>query len=304
MNHLYHISSCPEPDLLLDTLKKSERISFQPYRRHSFDNGNFLIEILDSQSKPSQVYISFFNHYSTEPLLFELGLLVNTLKREYGCPIKCFVRYLEYSRSNRVNQKNISFGAKLYINLLCGLDIDQFVVFDLHAPELLGFFSKPISQVSSLPLFINYFHTIGLRFDYIVAPDCGRVDDCYYLSTHLDAKMDFFPKIRRRHGGASEIITKDRVHLKGKTILLFDDEITSGQTLQHAIESLIYNEVNEIHIAVVYMFCKPEIFKVLERYPQVRSFTTTNLGAPLSFRDDEGKIAYHILNCSSLFEYK
>jgi len=298
MKDLYQVN-CPDSDLLFSSLNNTA-LRKRTYQRFNFDNGNFMLQIEEISKKPLQSYISFFNHQTTEGLLLELGFLANIIKREYGSHITCFIRYLEYCRSNRINEKNSSFGSKVYVNLLCSLDIDRFILFDLHATELIGFFSKPVIQTSTLPLFLDHYSRTKL--DYVVAPDCGRVDACFFLSKHLNISMDFFPKTRKCHDGNSEIHIHKRSHLKGKKILLFDDEITSGQTMINAITALIQNGVSEIHIAVIYSFCCQSVLDVIANYPQVRSFTTTNLGTPLSSFGNRPS-DYRILDCTTLYKF-
>jgi ribose-phosphate pyrophosphokinase len=300
MKDLYQVNGSGQG--IFQIIHPDKKIQRRSYQRIDFNNGNFMIRIEDAHSKPFRSYISFFNHQQIEGLLLELGFLANTIKREYGCPITCFIRYLEFCRSNRINEKNSSFGSKVYVNMLCSLDIDHFVLFDLHAPELTGFFSKPVSHVSSLPLFLNHDSIKNNRFDYVIAPDCGRADACFFLANHLGADMDFFPKTRKSHDGNSEILTHRRSHLKDKKILLFDDEITSGHTMIHAIEALIQNEVKEIHVAVIYSFCSQAVLDRIALYPQVRSLITTNLGTPRPAFGNRPE-DYQILDCTPLYQF-
>ncbi|MGH2416520.1 MAG: phosphoribosyltransferase family protein, partial [Microcystaceae cyanobacterium] len=212
-----------------------------------------------------------------------------------------FIPYLQYCRSNRLNDDMISLGAKVYATFLSSIPINKYIMFDLHAPELVGFFSKPVYQLSTISLFQRFFFQKNITFDYIVAPDCGRYDTCFKLANLLNAKVDFFTKIRTEHTGMSFISEDQKPNLCGKKILLLDDEVTSGQTLLNAIERLLNEKVEAIHIAIIYSFLKKSTLDKIIEIKAIKSFTTTNLGVPISKSDIHNlHLDYHIIDCSEL----
>lgn len=266
-----------------------------------FANGNALVRVSPNSAERQAIVVVAFAMTQAGDVLIELGLLVDALRREYDGPIQCALPYLPYSRSNRLDELHTSFGARVYIDLLDALRVDRYLVFDLHAPELLGFFRTPVRQLSALPLVSAAIARRRARIDYVVAPDCGRYDACRRLARSWGAAADFFTKWRSDHSGRSSLIEQRRPHLEGHTLLLFDDEITSGDTLVHAAAAASAAGAAEIHVAVVYSFADLAVLRRLDEIPQVRSFTTTNLGVPVP-ADEQAQLRfdYEVVDCSGL----
>ncbi|GAX45437.1 ribose-phosphate pyrophosphokinase [Tolypothrix sp. NIES-4075] len=302
MKYLYSVADTNSFTLADDLIQKTQVIQLEKYQKFVFDNNNMLLKLVNKFSKPPEKIIIIFSSVKNiGDSLIELGLLVDILRREYSCDIECFIPYLQYCRSNRLNDDMISLGAKVYISFLKSLPIKKYILFDLHAPELVGFFEQPVYQLSTLPLFHNSFTKRKISLDYVVSPDGGGYDISSKLASILNIKSDFFTKIRRDHSG--KFVTDDakKHNLRGKKILLLDDEINSGETLLVAIERLLNEDVEEIHIAIIYSFVKESILDKISKIKTIKSFTTTNLGIPICPTNVLNlNFDYHIIDCSEL----
>jgi ribose-phosphate pyrophosphokinase len=300
MIDLYTVTNVPSYGLT-KALDKGVGVRRQSYERFVFANGNMLIQLRRTDSRADRVLVVAFSKNAAGELLIELGLLIDALRRDYDAPIHCVLPYLHYSRSNRLSEPSSSFGARVYVNLLDALGADRYFLFDLHAPELLGFFRTPARQLSALPAISTALKRRAVRFDYVVAPDCGRYDDCRSLAGSHDATADFFTKWRRDHSGRSLLTEQRRTHLDGRTVLLFDDEVTTADTLVNAAGAASAAGATEIHVAVLYSFADISALKRLNEIRQIRSFTTTNLGIPIP-EQERGQLEfeYEVVDCSNL----
>ena len=207
--------------------------------------------------------------------ILELMLLADALRRHGVSSLTCVLQYVPYSRSNRLNRPGLPLGSKVVISMLENSPIDRFVVFDLHARETLGYFNKPVtwmqtSQLMSDAIPIN-------EPEVVVSPDRGRYDDCSQLSVMRSCTLDLLIKVRRDDSGDSELVAGARTDLSGRSVLLFDDEIWSGITAAHAIESLFAAGAARIDYLTVYDFTTPDVRKNMLENLGVSSFTTTNL---------------------------
>jgi ribose-phosphate pyrophosphokinase len=173
--------------------------------------------------------------------------------------------------------------------------IDRFAVFDLHAREILGYFSKPVTWIPSLKLVSDAIPSRPPEV--VVSPDRGRYDDCMQLSLMRDCTADILVKVRRDDSGSSELLAGARTELKGRSVVLFDDEIWTGETAAHAAESLFAAGATRIDYMTVYDFTTPEIRKNLIENVGVSSFITTNLAQP---GDDLFDGRYSVLDASDL----
>jgi ribose-phosphate pyrophosphokinase len=213
---------------------------------------------------------------SPSDALVELLLVADALRRAGVRRIECILQYLPYSRSNRLNRQGLPLGSKVVVSMLEQSPIDTFVVFDLHARELLGYFDKPVIWLTTLDLMSS---TIARRPpECVVSPDRGRFDDCVHLSAHRECSVDMLVKVRRDDNSASELVAGARTELDGRSVILFDDEIWSGVTAVHAAESLFEAGAKRIDYMTVYDFTSPGVRTKLLDDVGVSSYTTTNLG--------------------------
>jgi ribose-phosphate pyrophosphokinase len=286
-----------EPNLLADRLATLgwRRAT---YTRHRFMNGNLQVDLHDPGALAGDhiaILFGTFDDIGNE--VIELGLVADALCRVGVARTTTVLRYMQYSRGNRVVARGSSLGAKVYIKLLEALAIDDFLVFDLHAPELNAVFSKPVVQMSALPSIVLHLQESGVEVDYVVGPDRGRYDECMVLAGLLDADVDLFFKRRHDHSGASVVADYRKPHLRNKRVLLYDDEIGSGSSAAQVAARLAAEGVAEIHVAVLYSLCTQAALDRLAKIAEVRTFTTTNIAPPVD--DPVVPFDHAVVDCAS-----
>jgi ribose-phosphate pyrophosphokinase len=300
MLDLYSVADV-SPHPLASGLAGAPGVRAREHEAFVFANGNRMVRLAPEPPEPGAVLVLALARHSPGEVLLELGLLVDALRREHDAPIRCALPYLPYSRSNRLSEPHVSLGARVYARMLDSLAVDRLLLFDLHAPEVAGFFSTPVRQASAVPLVADDLARRGVRVDWVVAPDCGRADACRALAAGLGARADFFVKARADHGGGSSIPAPLRPHLAGGAVLLFDDEVTTGDTLVNAARAAAACGAAEIHAAVIHSLCGAAVLRRLGEVPAVRSFVTTNLALPLDEAERAGlPFEYRVLDCSAL----
>jgi ribose-phosphate pyrophosphokinase len=257
------------------------------YQQSTFGNENIFVDFdLDSLATTSQrVLIVAEGRGPTDGGLLELGLVADALKRYRPLHITCLLRYLPYSRSNRMTGTGTALGAKVYIDLLCSLPIDSFLTFDLHAAELLGFFTKPIHSLSALPLMSQTLQSIGRTYDLVVGTDRGRQDECFSLCDALEADLDFFTKRRTGHSGYTRTLERDLSFARGKRVLLFDDEIDSGRTAATAVDLLHDGGASSIDYLTIYDVAQPGAWERLSAGQGLELLARTNAALRPGFDD-------------------
>ncbi|MFE2970149.1 ribose-phosphate diphosphokinase [Streptomyces sp. NPDC059340] len=263
------------------------------HNRTEFKSGEMIVSLPEEVGETAVIVLAPSSRPSDA--LLELMLLADALQRHGVHSLTCVLQYVPYSRSNRLNRPGLPLGSKVVISMLEQSAIDRFVVFDLHARETLGYFSKPVTWMPTLQLMSD---AIPLRApEVVVSPDRGRYDDCMQLSTMRSCTLDMLMKVRRDDSGSSELVAGARTDLNGRSILLFDDEIWSGVTAAHAAESLFAAGAARIDYVTVYDFTTPDIRKNMLENIGISSFTTTNLahhgGDPFDGR-------YRILDAADL----
>lgn len=199
--------------------------------------------------------------------LWDLENFVEILRRKNDCPIQLILPYLDYSRAP-ANNPPVSFCC--YLARLQTLALDRIFVFDVHNPDLWKGCGLPLTFLSLLSYWTEYFLQLG-PIDGLVSPDLGRRPWLEYLGSQLNLPVyglhKNFPEKSRNLMRHSD--------LANKRLVLFDDEIVTGRTLLWAISLLREQPIRELHVAAVYPFCPTKT--LLEIREKATSLTVSNM---------------------------
>lgn len=264
------------PAAFADALAARLGTSRVEHTKHAFRSGEFTVAVPEKPG--TRAVIVLVPTPERSDALLELMLLTDALRREGVRSTTCVLQYLPYSRSNRVNRRGLPLGARVVVSMLEQSGIDDFLLFDLHARDTLGFFGKPVTSASTLGLLSAAVPR--QEHEIVISPDRGRYDECVDLSGLRGCSFDLLVKVRRDDSEASELVAGARTLLEGRSVLLFDDEIWTGQTAAHAIQSFHDAGVASVHYLTVYDFTTDETrLRMLDELG-VSTFVTTNLARP------------------------
>lgn len=177
--------------------------------------------------------------------LMELLVMLDAMRRASAARITAVIPYYGYARQEKKSRGREPISAKLVANLLTQAGANRVLTMDLSAPAIEGFFDIPVDHLTSVPLLVRYIQKKRVENPVVVAPDVGAV-----------RRADRF---RQMIGGAPlAILFKDRPqpdevciqgmigHVKGKTAILVDDLISTGNTLIAAAENLLGNGAERV----------------------------------------------------------
>lgn len=177
--------------------------------------------------------------------LMELLVMVDAMRRASAARITAIIPYYGYARQEKKSRGREPISAKLVANLLTEAGANRILAMDLSAPAIEGFFDIPVDHLTAVPLLVRYIKKKRLEDPVIVAPDVGAV-----------RRADRFRQIM---GGIPlAILFKDRPQpdevaiagmvgdVKGKTAILVDDLISTGNTLIAAAEHLLANGAKSV----------------------------------------------------------
>lgn len=183
--------------------------------------------------------------------LVETGLLADALKRTGADKIIGVIPYLGYSKQDKVFREGEPLSSKIIVKMLQAADIDKFVVIDLHNQALVGFFEKPVIQLSALPLFLDYFKKIKDNRSIVVAPDAGAVKSSTQFADQLGLDVAYINKSRDLKTGKVSIkdINKD---IQGKKVIIIDDMISTGSTIIESAKFLKKQGAKQVLIGVTH----------------------------------------------------
>ena len=121
-------------------------------------------------------------------------------------------------------------------NLITKAGAHRVLAMDLHAEQIQGFFDIPVDHLSALPVLADHIRSMNIKDAVVVSPDVGNVKKATHYAQRLGMEIAVIDK--RRVDGATTVAARVMGDVKGKTVLLFDDMITTAGTATEAIRLL------------------------------------------------------------------
>lgn len=208
-----------------------------------FKDGEILVKTL-TDCKNKDVIIVESTAIKAHERLFELLLLIDSIKRTGSKSIKLYIPYFGYSRQERVSWINEPISCEVVAKILDTAKVDEILTFDLHHPDIEKFFKTKFTSIPTTKLFGEYYrhhlkeNAIALDNVVIVSPDHGS-------NTRADALVSELPgthkvilnKYRPAPNYAEHLGVNDDV--KGKVCIIIDDIIDTGGTIISATKLLL-----------------------------------------------------------------
>lgn len=170
--------------------------------------------------------------------LFELLIFIDGLRRASAKEINVIIPYFGYARQDRKVRPREPITARLVADMLQNVGANHIIVTDLHTPQIQGFFTCPIDDLSAIPLFAEYFSSIVKKDDLVVvSPDHGGVTRARKFAGYFNQAGIAIIDKRRPSANVAEVmnIIGD---VKGKTAIIIDDIVDTAQTLTLAAGEL------------------------------------------------------------------
>ena len=186
--------------------------------------------------------------------------------RRIGRRITAVLPYFGYARQDRKSEGRTPITAKLVANLITAAG-NRVIAMDLHAAQVQGFFDIPVDHLLASPVFKHYYVDEQPKLGKlaIVSPDPGNLKAASWYAEILNADLAFIDK--RRQSATSVAMTSIVGDIVGKTVLMFDDMITTGGTVAEASRILMDRGAREVHVAATHgIFAGPAIDR-LEQGP-------------------------------------
>ena len=243
-----------------------------------FDNDNRFVKILETV-RGDDVFVVQTSMPPVDENFMELLITIDALKRASAKRITAVLPYYPYARSDKKDQPRIAITSKLVADLLRAAGANRVLTSDLHATQILGFFDIPADQLVFADLLSNYFKEKNIEDLVVVATDAGSSKKAYKYAKRLNAPIAMLDK--RRLGNSQETLIENIVgDVRGKTCVIFDDEVDRGSSIMNAVNVLEEYDVKEIYAACTHgVLSGPAIERI--KNSSIKEFVITNT-IPLS----------------------
>lgn len=240
-----------------------------------FPNENLFVRLRKSV-RGQDVYIIQTTSSPVHRNLMELLITLQTLKLDSAGRITAVVPYLCYARSDKKDQPRVPITARLVADLVQVAGADRYMVLDLHAGQIQGFFSIPGDALTAFHMLSGYFveRRETLRDPVIVAADLGYSKKGRNFAARLDCSMAFIEKRRRGNDPSAEALTIVG-EVAGHDVIVVDDEVATGGSVIQAVELIKAHGASEVYLSFVHPVFSADAVERLAGLP-VKQIVTTN----------------------------
>jgi ribose-phosphate pyrophosphokinase len=193
--------------------------------------------------------------------LMELLVLLDSFKRASAARITAVLPYYGYARQDRKDQGRVPITAKLVANLLTVAGANRALALDLHAAQIQGFFDIPVDHLHAGPVINEYIRSLNIPVrDFVVlSPDEGSIKRALLHQKKLGGAIAIVDK---RRSSATETKQANLIgsSVEGKTVVIFDDMITTAGSVVGAADVARCNGAHEVYACATHaVLCGPAI---------------------------------------------
>ena len=181
--------------------------------------------------------------------LMELAFMAATAKKSQARKVTAIVPYLAYARQDKIFLQGEGISVETVAQMLKAAGVDALVTVNIHAESTLSKFPFPAKNLSAIPLLAEYFVQKGCKKAFALAPDKGAMYIAEQAQSVLGGEAGHLEKQRDRYTGQTSQTGKG-LNVKGKSVIIFDDIISTGGTIVGAAKIL-----RELGAAHVYTVC-------------------------------------------------
>jgi ribose-phosphate pyrophosphokinase len=182
----------------------------------------------------------------------ELLIMIDSFKRASADRITAVIPYFGYARQDRKDEGRVPITAKLVANLITRAGADRILTMDLHAQQIQGFFDLPVDHLTAGPVLDDFFRRMAVPPEKLViaSPDEGSIKRVMYHVNALGGSLVIVDK--RRFGERVEQANLIGGPIEGKTVLIFDDMISTGGSICGAANLVKERGAEKVYIAATH----------------------------------------------------
>jgi ribose-phosphate pyrophosphokinase len=217
-------------------------LSLNAHEERAFEDGEHKIRpLVEVRRQDVFVIHSLYGDAEQSPndKLCRLLFFIGALKDAGAERVTAVVPYLCYARKDRRTQPRDPVTTKYVAQLFEACGADAVMTFDVHnVAAFENAFRCPSTNLEAIPLFVEHFARL-LRHEKlaVVSPDIGGAKRAEQFRRALAAELHDEPAAafveKRRSGGvvSGDLLVGD---VRDRAVIIFDDLISTGTTLQRA----------------------------------------------------------------------
>lgn len=215
-----------------------------------FKNDNNFVQLLETV-RNQDVYLIQTVEPPVNERIMELLITIDAVKRASARKVNVVLPYFPYSRSDKKDQPRVPVTAKLMAQLIEAAGADRVITCDLHNPAIQAYFNIQCDRLTGEMILENYFMSKQFSDIVVVATDAGSSKKAYKYSEYFKCPMALIDKRRTGNDDTAQAVNIIG-NVKGKTALIFDDEISTGGTIIEASRIVKQGGAKDIYVGCIH----------------------------------------------------
>lgn len=234
------------------------------YEKKVFSNENIFTR-LEESVRGQDVYLVQTMASPVHDNFMEMLIMIDTLKRDCAQRINVVIPHLSYARSDKKDQPRVGIGARLVANMIEVAGADRYITIDLHAGQLQGFFNIPGDVLTAFYLLSDYaLDRFKDELDdlVVVAADLGFAKHGRNWAAKIGVPMAIVEKRRVDNAERPQALSIIG-DVKDKNVLLVDDEVLTGGSVENAVKAIREAGAREISLAFTHPILSKDAYERL-----------------------------------------
>jgi len=240
---------------------------------------------IDENVRGEDVFILQSGAFDANFHLMEVFVMIDAFKRASAERITAVIPYYPYARQDWKDRPRVAISARLVADLLEAAGSNRVLTMDLHSPQIQGFFSIPVDNLTPAPVLARHIQSLELKDLTIVSPDAGGVGRARVLAKRLEANLAIIDKRRPAPNVARVLHVIGDV--KDRDVVIVDDMVDTAGTLIQSVEALIKEGARKVFAACTHPVLSGEALDRIENSQLEKIIVTDTISLNEKARSSE-----------------
>ena len=243
---------------LNESVRSKDVFLIQPtcpgFRNRKHGTGECMVSPADLAQIPSEDYSRI--PASVNDNILELLVLIDMLRRDSAGRITAVIPFFAYGRTDKKDQPRVPIAARLMADVIGVAGSNRFLVMDLHAGQIQGFFDIPGDELTARHILVEYFRNKEILDAVVVAPDIGASRRARNFAEDLNLPLAIIEKRRDRDGSGTRQLNLIG-DVQGRNAIIFDDEIDTGGTIAQGADFVRRRGARDVYACATHALLSP-----------------------------------------------
>ncbi|MEM4717549.1 MAG: ribose-phosphate diphosphokinase [Desulfurococcaceae archaeon] len=221
-----------------------------------FPDGELYVRIPIDVSDKVVIYVNSLQRNPNESLI-ETFLTIDALRDLGAKKLIAVIPYMSYARQDSRFKPGEAISILTIAKLFRALNIDYIITVDLHLhriSDLSSLFGNRVINITGVRDIARYYYTNYPEFvkNTVVAGPDEEAEQWVRIAADELGGVEYGVMYKTRISADKVIIEPRGVNVKGKSVLLIDDIISTGGTIVEAVKALREQGASEVFVGVVH----------------------------------------------------